>query len=164
MTDLLSSDILEQQFGSTKAEVLYQATDTRIIATHAVDSGQILELSYVVFVQSGIEKFPGTHRAVMAGMSMGKAFRADDIKFILEEQAAYHYVLSLNFKRWFGSSEPATVVRVSILAGSEKRPYADILETYSPEVQWPRLHGKPKADQLDSIQLLDKFLAGQTLI
>ena len=164
MTDMLSSDILERQFGPTEVEVLYQDAKTRIIRTLAADSRQILEVSRVVFVQSGIEKFPGTHRAVTEGASMGKAFRADGIKFIREELGAYRHALPAIFKEVFGSSQPATVVEVLVLAGPGKTPYARILETYSPDVRWPRHIGEPTAGQLAKIRALGEFLADQPVL
>jgi hypothetical protein len=164
MTDVLSSDILERQFGPTEVEVLYQDNGTRIIRTLAADSRQILEVSRVVFIQAGVEKFPGTHLAISEGASMGKAFRADGIEFIREDQGAYRYALPAIFKKFFGSREPATVVEVLILAGPDKTPYARILETYSPDVRWPHQVGEPTAGQLAKIQTLGEFLANQPVL
>ena len=163
MVDLLSSDVLERQFGPTELEVLHQDSGTRITRTLAADSRQNLELSRVVFTQAGVEQFPGTHRAVIGGMSMGKAFRADSIEFSRREQAAYSYELPASFERFFGRREPATVVSVSILAGPGKTPYAEILEIYGPEVRWPYQAGEPTNEQLAGIRLLDEFLASQTM-
>jgi hypothetical protein len=164
MVDLLSSDILEQQFGPTEVEVLYQDNGTRIIRTLATDSRQILEMSRAVFIQSGVKKFPGTHQTVIEGMSMGKAFRADGIEFIREEQGTYRYALPAIFKRFFGSGEPATIVEVLVLAGPGKTPYATILETYSPDVRWPHQAGEPTAGQLAKVQALGEFLANQPVL
>lgn len=149
MADVLSSDILEQQFGPTEIEVLYQDDQTRIIATKVVDSKQVLEVSWVKFIPAGVKKFSKTHQTVMAGESMGKAFRASDIGFARQEKAAYSYILPANFKRIFGDDKAATIVEVVILAGSNKTPYAEILETYSPAVHWPHLHGQPTDGQPD---------------
>jgi len=160
-TGVLSSDILEEQFGPTKVEVLYQDAVTRIICTRALASGQVLELSYVAFVKSGAEKFPGAHRSVIAGESMGKAFRTAGIKFTRQQQTACRYNLPENFERWFERPGAATVVAVSILVGPGKTAYAEILETYSPEVQWAPQAGKPNMKQLAALTLLDEFLASQ---
>lgn len=160
MDDELSSDILEKQFGPTAVEVLYQDDLTRIIVTSAADSGQILELSYVRFRPASTSKFPGTHGSVMAGTSMGKAFRADGIEFNRNEQAAYGHDLPDVFRQLFNSTETATVVAVTILAGPDKLPYAEILETYAPAVKWPSLRGKPSAGQLAVISLFGELLAG----
>jgi hypothetical protein len=161
MAGVLSSDVLERQFGPTELEVLYQAAGTRIIRTLAADSRQSLELSLVAFVQAGVEEFPGTHQAVIGGASMGKAFRADGIGFVRQEKAAYRYALPVSFERFFGSREPATVVAVSVLAGPNKTPYAEILETFSPAVRRPCQAGQPTDGQLAKIRLLDEFLAGR---
>ena len=81
MSDMLSSDILEKQFGPTKIEVLYQDTQTRAIRTLTVSGGQVLELSHVKFLDPGITKFPDIHQEVVEGKSMGKAFRDHRVRF-----------------------------------------------------------------------------------
>lgn len=163
ITDTLSSDILEQQFGPTEVEVLYQDATTRIICTRVSASLQALELSHVTFIQAGVDKFPATHQAVCEGASIGKTFRRDGVEFIREEQAAYRTTLPVHFGRFFGKDKAATAVVVSIFVGPDKTPYAKILEIYSPDVKWPHTAGQPKARQLN-IEPLDSFLANQTVV
>jgi hypothetical protein len=141
MSDLLSSDILERQFGPTELTVLYQGGTSRIICTKAKASGQVLELSFVNFTRAGAEKFPEVHRAVLAGTSMGKAFRASSVAFRRKERIVHSNDLATHFGRQFGGEGPATILEVTILAGPDKTPYAEILETYSPAVRWPRRQG-----------------------
>ena len=137
MSNLLSSDILEAQFGPTELTVLYQDETSRIICTKAKSGGQLLELSFVDFSRVGIEKFPEVHWVVTAGTSMGKAFRAAGVPFKRKEQLVDNPVLAAHFGRQFGSAGAATVITVSILAGPDQTPYAEILEIYSPAVHWP---------------------------
>jgi hypothetical protein len=159
MPDLLSlsSDILEQQFGPTEITVLYQTGSLRVICSRVVSSGQVLELSLVNFVEAGVNEFSATHKSVLDGKSMGKAFRADGIKFMRREQAAYHYALPSNFTNWFSQDGEATMVAALIMVGPDQTAYAKILEVYSPAVKWPRLHGKPASKHLDELQLLSKL-------
>jgi hypothetical protein len=164
MDGVLSSDILESQFGPTEIAVLYQNVAERISCTQAVKSGQALELSHVTFIQPGAKKFPRTHQAVLAGQSIGKVFRNDGIEFRREVSAAYHQTLPANLGRWFGNHKPATVVAVSILAGNDKTAYAEILEIYSPAVSWPQLIGSPAAGHLAIIRSVDEFLASQSVV
>ena len=135
---LLSSDILEQQFGPTEIEVLSQDGDKRVICTRVAHSRQVLEISTVKFIAEGAKKFVQTHQAVLDGMSMGKAFRRDKIDFIRQIQKIYRQELSANLEQQFGETGEATVVSVLILVGPGKTPYAEILETYSPAVDWPQ--------------------------
>jgi len=158
MANMLSSDILEAQFGPTEVAVLHQDNLERIICTKVLASGQVLELSRVVFGGAGAEKFPDIHRAIVAGESMGKAFRAAGIEFVRETKGAYKQTLPANLQQWFGSSEAATVVDVSILVGADQVPYAQILEVYSPAVRWPHSIGQPTTEQRLVISRLDKFL------
>jgi hypothetical protein len=132
----LSSDILERQFGPTSIDIIYQDNKSRVICTKVIDSGQILELSYVEFIKSGVDKFPDIHREVLSGRSMGKAFKAHDTDFIRSTQSSYRYALPGSFNKHFGGSRPAWVIDVLILVGSNRIPYARILETYRPEVAW----------------------------
>jgi para-aminobenzoate synthetase component 1 len=133
----LSSDVLEQQFGPTTVEVLYQDDKTRTICTKVIATNQILEVSQVTFIQAGLDEFPDTHKTIVAGQSMGKAFRAQGIELIRETQSTYRQAPPDDLSQRFGSNKPVTVVAVSILVGPDKTPYARILETYSPEIVWP---------------------------
>lgn len=160
-SDLLSSDILEQQFGPTEVEVLRQDNKTRIIRTRVSASGQILELSLVAFARAGAAEFPEPHQEVVSGKSMGKAFREHGVSFKRVTRFACRQALPESFGRQFGSNQPANVVGVSILIGPQETPYAEILETYSPQVRWPRPGGEPEAGQLANIQLLGEFLRSE---
>jgi hypothetical protein len=162
MSNLLSSDILEAQFGPTEVEILRQDAETRIICTKAVRTGQVLEISRVTFDRAGRAAFPVVHQAVMDGASMGKAFRQADIEFRRVVGSAYACDLPKTFRRWFGSSVNATVVDVAVLVGSDCLPYAEILEVYSPLVEWPRSVGQPTARQLKKLGLLYKFFTDES--
>lgn len=154
----LSSDILEQQFGPTTLEVLYQDDKTRIICTKSKTSGQILELSRVTFIKSGVTQFANVHHDIVTGQSMGKAFRSHGIPFVREVHSSYRQTLPDSFSRRFGSNNPASVVSVSILVGPDRTPYAQILETYSPHVIWPTAGNKPNDGQRNEIQLFNTLL------
>lgn len=91
---------------------------------------------------------------------MGKAFQAAAINFQRQVRSAYSFSLPDSFCRWFKNDEPATVVSVLITVGTEKTPYASILETYSPAVVWPTSQGPASDDDLQKIDLFDKFLTG----
>jgi hypothetical protein len=159
----LSSDMLEQQFGPSELEILLQEGMTRIICTKATASGLVLELSQVTFIKTGITEFPEAHHAVVAGQSMGKAFRAHEINFRRQVKRVCRLSLPNTFKQWFGSGDLATVVSVSILVGPDLSPYADILEVYSPAVRWPRVGKEPDAELLSAIQTFSKSLQELTL-
>lgn len=158
---VLASDILEQQFGPTMLDILYQEGKTRIICTKVKASGQVLELSRVEFMQPGIDAFPDIHQAIIAGQSMGKAFRTHKVAFIRNVDYAYKHTLPDNFSQRFSNSDPANVVGIVIKIGPQQLPYATILETYSPAVSWPHLTHAPTAQQLDEIHRFNSAL--QTL-
>src|SRR5258708_17269854 len=157
----LASDILEGQFDATEVEVLRQDDETRIICTRAAASGQVLEISQVTFLPAGKERFHDVHQAVLAGESMGKAFRQRGISFHRKVQAAYSYGLPPRFERWFGNNGQATIIEVAVVVGPDDTPYANILETFSPAVDWPDFRGHPTAAQLERIVLLDDFLSDE---
>lgn len=157
MSDMLSSDILERQFGPTELEVLYQRDLRRIIRTKVAASGQVLELSQVSFKPEGVSAFADVHRQVMDGMSMGKAFAGQGVAFRRQTRGVHIYQsdrLPAGFAGQFASEGPATVVEVSIFAGPDGIPYADILEVYNPVVKWPESATPPDKTALES---LDKF-------
>jgi hypothetical protein len=160
MLDVLSSDILEGQFGPTKVEILRQDDSDRIICTKSIETGQTLEISHVEFIAEGVSQFPKVHRNIVDGQSMGKAFRAAGVPFVREVYAGYSYDLPDGFKQYFQIDRPAAVLRVRILVGREQLPYADILETYHPDVDWGRLNSdEPEAELMDRMHLVDHFLA-----
>jgi hypothetical protein len=158
MKNNLSSNVLEQQFGPTEVEILYQDAAVRVIYTKVVSSGQILELSRVEFMQQGITAFPEVHRAIVTGQSMGKAFRAQEIAFVRESQYVCKYVLPDEFNDRFDNAGPSTVIAVDIFVGVQKTPYAHILETYSPAVIWPSSGGEPNDEQTVMIHSFREFL------
>lgn len=155
---ILSSDVLEAQFGTTAVEVLYQDMQTRVICTKVVSSGQILELSRVEFVPAGVAAFVAIHRSIVAGQSMGKAFQAHGIAFVRETRSVCRCTLPDGFNHRFGSTAQACVMVVAIFVGDHKTPYAHILETYSPEVTWPDADSEPTKAQNAVVQRFNKFL------
>jgi hypothetical protein len=154
---MLSSDILEQQFGPTKIAVLYQDAAARIICTKVAATGQVLEISSVGFVRRGVQAFAHVHKDIAGGQSMGKAFRARNIPFTRLTKAAYKRAVPASFGRLFGAARYATVVEVAIVVGADHIPYADIIETYSPHVQWPETTPQPKREPVQ-LAALDIFL------
>ncbi len=154
----LSSDILEQQFGPTEVKILYQDNNRRIISTKVIASKQILELSEVKFMQKGIDAYPEIHRAVVGGKSMGKAFRNQGIAFTRQTNVATEKVLSSSFNTKFRSNGASTIVDVSIFVGASRVPYAQILETYSPDVVWTEKKTMPTKKLLAKVQVFDQFL------
>ena len=161
MSEILSSDILERQFGPTELEILWQDDKTRIICTKVADGGQVLELSQVAFHQAGIDGFPDIHKEIVDGKSMGKAFAGQGIDFNRQVRAAYEYdqrTLPAGFTERFGTVEPATVIDVSIQVGPGGTPYADILEVYSPAVSWNLNSGKVTEEVADRISAFGELL------
>lgn len=135
MTDL-SSDILEAQFGPTGLAVLSHDDRRRVISTLA--GGRALEFSLVTFDAGGKAEFAGMTHDMAAGMSMGKAFRKRGVPFERQTRGVYAYGMPPGFRGRFGGQGKATVVEVSIIAGRDAAHYADILEVYAPEVDWPQ--------------------------
>jgi hypothetical protein len=136
---MLSSDILEHQFGATHLELLYQSPSqkTRIIQTVASLTGQIVELSLVRFDPEGAASFPEIHKKVSDGESMGKSFKQAAVPFRRNPHSTIQSQLPASFNERFGSNRLATVVELEIFVGEQKSHYADVLETYNPLVQWP---------------------------
>lgn len=134
---MLSSDVLEAQFGPTTIDVLYQSDTERIIQTRVISTGKILELSWVKFDLSNIHKFAQAHKEVMAGESIGKVFRSRGIEFERIQAAAAKLLLPKYFNAQFQTKQPSTVVKVRVYVTSEKVHYCDILETYNPLIKWP---------------------------
>jgi hypothetical protein len=138
--DFTSSDVLEDQFGPTTLQVLRQDKTERLVCTITSD-GRILELSWVRFNLAGAAAFSGVHQNVMAGKSIGKAFRDHGVPFRRRTRSVQRYPsgkLPARISKLFEADGSATVVDVSVLAGSSGTPYADILEVYSPRVAWPQ--------------------------
>ncbi|HEX5743887.1 MAG TPA: hypothetical protein VFX84_00325 [Candidatus Saccharimonadales bacterium] len=156
MSDPLSSDILEEQFGPTVVKVLAQDVDRRVISTLA--GGQALEFSMVTFSRGAAAAYPEVRRDISGGMSMGKAFRGRGIPFERRTRAVYSYDLRGGFRGRFGADGPATVVEVSVLAGKDAMPYADILEVYAPGVDWPEPGTSPTPRLKTRLDSFDKLL------
>jgi hypothetical protein len=160
MPSVLSSDILEAQFGPTEVEILHQDKSERIICTKLVETRQVLEVSHVRFIYEGVSRFPEVHESVLKGWSMGKAFRDAGIEFRRNVHAGFKYNLPPHFTKIYGSEDAANVLRVEIQVGPSGLPYADILETYHPAVDWGSLKklepDQPLSNRIDN---LDHFLA-----
>jgi len=134
---MLSSEILENQFGPTHLVVLKQNSTHRIIETVASDSEQVLELSIVTFDKENVDIFPDVHVEIMAGASMGKAFKKAGIRFIRKINSTSHTRLPVILSSEFNQKGLATIVDVDIFVGEQKAHYCHILEIYSPAVTWP---------------------------
>lgn len=137
MTTRLSSDILEEQFGATTVDVLFQDGQRRIIQTRSLSDNRILELSYVQFDLSGTATFLQAHAEVRAGESMGKVFAARNIPFVRDTSAVFRIPVSEVFQTRFQSSAMPLLTNTVVFIGDELVRYATILEMYHPEVQWP---------------------------
>lgn len=158
MYEALSSDVLERQYGPTELEVMFQDEMTRIIAARAVGDGRVLEISRVVFAPDAAANFPEPYQAMLAGESMGKAFRSRGFKFNREIKSAFTCDLPPAFDRWFGGTHDATVIDLAVRVGPNDTPLATVLETYRPEVKWPYLPGELTSEQFEQIHLLNDFL------
>ncbi len=164
ITGRLSSDILEEQFGPTTLSIVYQDNAMRVIQTTAARSGQVLELSLVRFVPEGVASFPKVHTAILAGESMGKAFRKAGIVFERKQQFAHQQHLPPQIHALFDNSLPATVISVRILVGKKRTPYAHITECYTGAASWPHLSGviTPQA-QADLTLLAARLVNGKQM-
>lgn len=152
---VLSSDLLEAQFGPTELLVLHDDGMERVIGTNSA-SGQHLELSLVRFRIEMSRAHPAVWRQLQAGSSMGAAFRQAGFDFQRTDQQAYQLRLPEPLSQWFGSLAPATVIQLVVVANTQ--PLADVFEIYHPEVRWPLpiQPGRPKGltpllDQLQRI-------------
>ena len=154
----LSSDILEKQFGPTNIEILYQDQLSRISCTRSTKSGRALELSQVTFNADGVNQFSNVHKDIANGMSIGKAFRAEKIEFMRETQSTFKCDLPFNFSKWFDVTDNAIVVNVSIIVGSEKILYANIVETYISGVKWSDSYELPSKKLPQSVQNFNRLL------
>ncbi len=134
---MLSSDILENQFGPTRVNVLYQDNTDRIIQTVTFASEKVLELSWVKFDPEGKEVFAEIHSAVAEGESMGKAFREAGQPFNRETRALGRLILPDSYRQRFDSRNPATVTETDIFVGEDQIFYCHVLETFSPDINWP---------------------------
>jgi hypothetical protein len=164
MSERLSSDFLKDHFkGKLGLKVLYAEGNQRISQTLAQETGQVLELSYVVFDQAGIRKFPDVHAIVLSGVSMGEAFQAMGIPFYPKRdpsQDIFTHDLPPGFRRRFGEEleGPGTVIDAVVTVGAHLTPYARILETYSPAVPWGPYQNRLSNEQLGRLDLFDRLL------
>ncbi len=133
---MLSSEILEKQFGPTRLLILKQNSKLRIIETLSEDSEQVLELSLVTFDQKNTHAFPGIHKKIVAGSSMGKAYKQAGVTFIRKIQSIVHTTLPPILESEFSQKGIATIVELDVFIGKQKLHYCHILEIYSPVVVW----------------------------
>lgn len=134
---MLSSDILEQQFGKTYLVILHQDSSKRIIETLASSDQSVLELSIVTFASPTPKQFTSVHQAVIDGTSMGKAFKNAGIRFERTVNSIRHATLPPDLVQEFNHDGTATIIDVDIFVGDSKQHYCHILEIYSPKVIWP---------------------------
>lgn len=153
---MLSSDILENQFGKTSLHILKQTDDYRIIQTISKDDGSILELSFVTFVNATV--YSDIHQRILDGTSMGRAYRDANIPFERSVRSIRHAMIPQEIAQYIPSSHPSTIVEVSIFVGAEKNHYCDIVEIYSPEVHWPQPTTTSDSSLPDSLIKLSKLL------
>lgn len=166
MSEILSSDFLEEEFGPTELEVLYWNKDTltRVSCTRVIETGQVVEISLAVFDPQGTATYPEVHRAVLNGASMGKAFRAAGIRYHRNTKSAYAYHLPEAFGHWFGSEHAATVANTTFSVGPEHTPYAELLETFAPSVE-DKLQlsvGEPTQELRERIYWMSDLLVGRS--
>lgn len=133
---MLSSDVLEKQFGPTELHILKQTNTYRIIQTIAVKTRMVLELSFVTFDR--INVFPAVHQHILAGASIGKAYQQAGIMFHRDVRSISTSPVPHILKRFFELSQQVTIVDVSIHVGPEKSHYCDIIEIYAQSVEWPQ--------------------------
>ncbi|CAN5410902.1 hypothetical protein BH10PAT4_BH10PAT4_0750 [soil metagenome] len=133
---MLSSDVLEKQFGPTELRILQQTNKYRIIQTIAVNTKMVLELSFVTFDR--INVFPAVHQLILDGGSIGKVYKEAGIFFYRDVRSISTSPVSNILKRFFELSQVLTIVEVSIFVGPEKSHYCDIIEIYAQSVEWPQ--------------------------
>lgn len=134
---MLSSDILEQQFGATKVVIIKQTSGYRIIKTVANTNGQTLELSLVTFTRN-TARFPDIHKKIIKGSSIGKAFKQAGVSFVRTVHSITHAPLQPTLQSSFNDTRLATIVDVDIYVGDDMVHYCHIIEIYSSEVDWPQ--------------------------
>jgi F0F1-type ATP synthase delta subunit len=135
---MLSSEILEEQFGPTRLVILKQNSKQRIIETLAKDTKQVLELSVVTFDQENIHTFQEIHKKVIAGTSIGKAYKQAGVSFTRKVNSTVRTILPAVLEAEFNQKGLTTIVEVDIYVGKQKIHYCHILEIYSPDVAWPK--------------------------
>lgn len=151
----LSSDILEQQFGPTRLQIITQRHLERIICTLDA-SGQRLELSYVHFLPAIVEQYTEIYQQIETGKSVGKAFREAGVAFRRDDQSTQSLALTATLAKWFGQQGQATAVQTRIYVGDQRLHVADIFELYNPTVTWPTKTISAKPD--NQLEYLDRVI------
>ncbi|HEY8108806.1 MAG TPA: hypothetical protein VIF43_02250 [Patescibacteria group bacterium] len=135
---LLTTDIMEAQFGPVHAEVLSQTRRRREVAVKVRRTGQVLEYAVVSFDPAGAAAYPAIDRKIRRGSLMGQTFRDAGVPFLREENPPTKVRLSERLRELFGASEEHGLrIDATILVGLGRLCYARNHETYSPAIKWP---------------------------
>jgi hypothetical protein len=153
---MLSSDILEQQFGQTELNIIKQTPEYRIIQTVAKKDSAVLELSFVTFDRT--DAFPIVHAQVLKGSSMGKAYHASGIEFERDIKSVSKLPVPISLQNYFQQKGLSTIVEVSILVGQDHVHYCDIIEIYHPSVKWPQEVTTHNSNIQSRLELVSKLL------
>lgn len=153
---MISSDILEGQFGPTHIGVIWQDAQHRIIKTIVTKSDEILELSLVVFNPISASVFPKIHHDILSGNSIGKTFQAANVAFVRDIHSVTQSSLPTHLRSYF--SGKATVVDVDIFVGKDNVHYCHIIEIYSPKVVWPTGHYRPSTTIISQLDIFEQLL------
>ncbi|TAL14618.1 hypothetical protein EPN95_02340 [Patescibacteria group bacterium] len=152
LTTMLSSDILEKQFGPTELVIIAQNANYRLIKTIAKKNQTVLEISFVRFDTPNINIFADVHQTVLRGSSMGKAFTDAGVQFVRTPRSVDHIEVLPDIQSLFGHVGLATIVTVDIFVGPKKVHYCHITEIYSPLVAWPDIK-TPKSSHINQTLL-----------
>lgn len=155
---MLSSDLLEKQFGPTRLVILRQDVQHRIIKTISVNSGKVLELSLVTFNANSAAVLPEVHQKIRLGSSMGKAYREAHIPFIRDVQSITHSPLPPTLKSHFDQPGSATIIDVDIYVGKARTHYCHILEIYNAAVRWPADSTQSSPVIVDELDIFEKLM------
>ena len=155
---MLSSDILEQQFGPTELVIVSQNKKHRTIQTIATQSHAVLELSVVSFDRMNTILFPEIHEQILQGSSMGRAFKNAAVDFFRDVHFISHSAVPANIQTIFTNQNAATIIDVDILIGPDKIHYCHITEIYNPIVVWP-ISSKPRSLNVEqALRQISKML------
>lgn len=169
----LASDVLEGQFdGPCTLNVLSQleVPDEEGLGRNKVvrlveikaPSGQVVELALtkfkvVTWEELGTE-LAVTHQKVMNGAPMGKTFREHGIPFVRRVRVVNQRLLPDSFCAYFNTALPATVLILDVYIGEEGLHYAQIMEVYTNEVNWPDAPSPSTAEIDRAIEELNGLL------
>ena len=156
---MLSSDILEKQFGETKIVILKQDDLRRVIQTIVDRTGEIIELSLVSFEPENTSKFPDIHARIVSGTSIGKAFKEADVHFVRRTNSTSRQVLPDILKTYLSNQQEATIVDVDVFVGEHETHYCRILEIYSGAVEWPDSPATNLSKTANQLNTLERLLA-----